>query len=148
MITVKFDYTQPPYEPGSDPIKCSGAATLNTLEELTRRGLMPGTAYNIKLEFDKDTKAHSLWDNYPIQRFMIDKSLLIHGNYYAGKCRNANIARWDAERSVFVHWRTKFGTTFLEEISYFTPEGQFDEFIPLFNLGGTLPSEIPFKEKA
>jgi hypothetical protein len=53
---------------------------------------------------------------------------LIHGAYYKGHCRNTEIARWNKEREVFVHWRTKFGDTFLEEIRY-PGDDTFDTFV-------------------
>src|SRR5271154_6091772 len=46
----------------------------------------------------------------------LPKEALRHGVYYYGRCRNARIARWDAVRQVFVHWRKKFSDVFLEEI--------------------------------
>lgn len=59
----------------------------------------------------------------------IAKKDLVHGQYYKGRCRNANIARWNAERGVFVHWRTKFGETFLEEIRHPEDEKHYDVFV-------------------
>lgn len=41
---------------------------------------------------------------------------LKHGAYYRGRCRNATVARWNAENQIFVYWRTKFSFRFLEEI--------------------------------
>lgn len=78
---------------------------------------------------------------YPV---IIPKDQLIDGNYYAGLCRNAHIARWSANTGRFFHWRYKFGREFIEEIDYFTPDGQWDEFIPVIDLGPELPREIPF----
>ena len=48
----------------------------------------------------------------------IAKSDLIHGAYYSGRCRNASVARWNSTRQCFVHWRSKFGTNFLEDIKH------------------------------
>lgn len=59
----------------------------------------------------------------------LTKSELEHGAYYAGHCRNAQIARWDAERNRFIHWRTKFFETFLEEIKHPDDEKNFDVFL-------------------
>lgn len=58
----------------------------------------------------------------------IAKEDLIHGAYYKGHCRNAEIARWNKVRNVFVHWRYKFGETFLEEIRY-PGDDNYDCFI-------------------
>jgi hypothetical protein len=65
---------------------------------------------------------------------------LVVGHYYAGKCRNANIAKWDGK--MFFHWRHKFGCTFIEDIEYWDVDGHFDGFLPMFDLGSELPAEI------
>jgi hypothetical protein len=59
----------------------------------------------------------------------ISKSELEHGAYYAGSCRNASVARWDATHGHFRHRRTKFGQTFIEEIKCPEDESQFDVFV-------------------
>jgi hypothetical protein len=59
----------------------------------------------------------------------IAKADLVHGAYYAGRCRNANIARWNAERERFVHWRTKFKFEYTEEICHPDDEEYFDVFV-------------------
>ena len=46
----------------------------------------------------------------------IRKTELVHGAYYRGQCRNATVARWNGEKQKFIHFRTKFGNVFLEEI--------------------------------
>ena len=80
------------------------------------------------------------------EQVMIQKRFLIHGNYYAGKCRNAAIARWNAPTETFWHWRTKFASTYQEEIGYWDPEGRWDEFIPVIDLGPELPNPIKLPE--
>lgn len=80
--------------------------------------------------------------SHALQPVMIPKKFLQHGDYYAGKCRNAVVARWDAHKDCFTHWRTKFAATFLEDINYWTPDGQYDEFMPIFRIGNTLPEPI------
>ncbi len=59
----------------------------------------------------------------------IAKADLVHGEYYRGRCRNASIARWNAERQRFVHWRTKWSDTFTEEICHPDDEEYFDVFV-------------------
>jgi hypothetical protein len=54
------------------------------------------------------------------------KENLIKGEYYFGICRNARTARWDGEK--FIHWRTKFGERFLEEIRCPEDENHYDVF--------------------
>ncbi len=78
------------------------------------------------------------WERYG--HLAIGKASLKVGHYYAGKCRNAFIARWDGEK--FIHWREKFDNVFLEDIEYWDLEGKFDGFIPLFWLGEELPKPI------
>jgi hypothetical protein len=65
----------------------------------------------------------------------IDKSFLIDGHYYAGVCRNAQVARWSAAHDRFYHWRNKFGFTFVESIGYWEEGHLYDEFIPVVDLG-------------
>lgn len=74
----------------------------------------------------------------------IAKAYLIHGEYYAGVCRNAVVARWDAHRKCFVYNRTKFGDIFTETIEHpaDTTNPRADVFYPLAFLGETLPTEI------
>lgn len=59
----------------------------------------------------------------------IAKADLEHGAYYSGRCRNASEARWNANIQRFVHWRTKFNETFLEEICHPDDEKLFDVFV-------------------
>ena len=60
---------------------------------------------------------------------LVPRDALEEGAYYEGECRNARIARWCAARGVFVHWRTKFGHRFLEEIRHPEDEPKFDVLI-------------------
>lgn len=60
---------------------------------------------------------------------VIPKKDLIHGAYYIGVCRNATLARWDGQREVFVHWRTKFGSTYLEDIHCPEDDSVYDVFV-------------------
>jgi hypothetical protein len=73
----------------------------------------------------------------------IPKKDLIHGAYYKGRCRNSNEARWNAELEKFVHWRTKFGHTFTEEICHPEDDKRFDVFVVEAVCEST--KEIPFK---
>lgn len=61
---------------------------------------------------------------------MIGKAALVHGAYYAGICRHATVARWDASREQFRHWRTKFAATYLQYIRHPDDDTVFDVFIP------------------
>jgi hypothetical protein len=75
----------------------------------------------------------------------IPKKTLTHGSYYAGKCRNAFIARWDSTTGVFVHWRAKFNAFFTEKIQH--PEdardNHFDYFLPLFEIEPIILIPLP-----
>jgi hypothetical protein len=79
-----------------------------------------------------------------IEQNCIPKKMLTHGEYYAGTCRNACIARWNADEQCFWHWRTKFGNTFLEKIKHPEDEPKYDVFFPVVYLGNALPQAIEF----
>ncbi len=59
----------------------------------------------------------------------IAKADLMHGAYYYGRCRNASIARWNADTQRFVYWRNKFGHKFVEEICHPEDDQVFDVFV-------------------
>lgn len=59
----------------------------------------------------------------------IKKEDLVHGTYYQGRCRNAEVARWNADKQCFLHWRYKFGHYFIEEIRCPEDEKHFDVFV-------------------
>lgn len=66
-------------------------------------------------------------------KYGIKKADLKDGGYYVGECRNASIARWNAEKNEFYYIRSKFGTQFVESLpcpedaidglDYFQPTG-------------------------
>lgn len=58
----------------------------------------------------------------------LPKKELHHGKYYKGQCRNARIARWNANEAKFYHWRTKFSFTFIETIKCPEDDEVFDVF--------------------
>lgn len=74
---------------------------------------------------------------------IILKADLVHGAYYQGRCRNATIARWNADKQCFTHWRTKFSSVFLEDIKHPDDEQRFDVFYP-YVLISVPEQEIPF----
>lgn len=65
---------------------------------------------------------------------MVPFGQLEHGAYYHGSCRNAHVARWNANQQLFVYMRQKFGHVYPEEIGYWVEakpgEHRFDEFKP------------------
>lgn len=75
---------------------------------------------------------------------IIPKENLEHGAYYEGKCRNANVARWNAERQLFYHWRNKFGNEFVETIECPEDEKHFDVFVAEKKVDANTVREIPF----
>jgi hypothetical protein len=78
-------------------------------------------------------------------RPILPKDRLLHGHYYKGRCRNATVARWNADKQCFFHWREKFGNVFIETIKYPTDETEpwWDTFDVVEEL--THPRlEIPF----
>ncbi|RJQ39517.1 MAG: hypothetical protein C4555_03150 [Dehalococcoidia bacterium] len=64
----------------------------------------------------------------------IPKKDLIDGCYYYGKCRNAHIARWSAEKERFYHWRHKFAAVFIESIPCPEDEFNYDVFFAFAKL--------------
>lgn len=84
-----------------------------------------------------------------VSPFIMLKKDLKDGIYYYGYCRNARVARWDAEgecrfydpkfgkdvvlkeRGRFVYIRTKFGCQFPESINHPENDNGFDFFIPV-----------------
>lgn len=58
----------------------------------------------------------------------IARADLAHGAYYTGRCRNATIARWNAEDGQFYYWRYKFGW-FVDTISHPEDDKHFDVFV-------------------
>jgi hypothetical protein len=63
-----------------------------------------------------------------MEKRFIPKLQLVHGAYYAGTCRNASIARWNAIEQLFYHWRYKFGFKFVETIKAPEDDDTFDVF--------------------
>ena len=61
---------------------------------------------------------------------MIRKSELKDGVSYKGRCRNASVAVWNAEKGRFTYQRTKFGSTFPEDINHPEDDNGFDLFTP------------------
>ena len=65
-----------------------------------------------------------------MSKILVEKKDLVHGEYYFGDCRNADTARWDANRNKFYYWRNKFGQRFVEDINHFEDDNGFDLFYP------------------
>ena len=64
-------------------------------------------------------------------------------------CRNACIARWNAEEQCFYHWREKFERIYIETIKY--PTDEVEPWWDVFDVVEELPNpkvEIPFDEDA
>lgn len=76
-------------------------------------------------------------------RAILQKSALVDGAYYVGRCRNATVARWSAANNCFFHWRIKFDQVFVEEIKHPVDEGYYDVFRPVRELADP-KFEIPF----
>lgn len=76
---------------------------------------------------------------------MIPKSELAHGEYYYGHCRNASVARWNADQGCFIYRRHKFGHVFLEEINHPEDDNGFDLFKPKEVVTWGV-EEIPFND--
>lgn len=77
---------------------------------------------------------------------VLAKDRLLHGQYYIGRCRNATIARWNADDDRFYHWRERFGQDCVEiiiETINYPGDGPFDVFFPVMELPNP-KFEIPF----
>lgn len=77
----------------------------------------------------------------------IPKANLQHGEYYYGRCRNATIARWDANAEQFVYERQKFGFKYFETILCPEDDDTFDVFVAerLADIM-EIKTELPFME--
>ena len=76
----------------------------------------------------------------------VKKADLVNGAYYRGHCRNASIARWNADLNQFYYIRTKFGSSFVETLP--GPEDTHDGmdfFMPL-ELIDTPQEEIKYED--
>lgn len=58
---------------------------------------------------------------------------LVVGHIYYGTCRNARAAVWK-ENKKFEYVRTKFGSTYKEEINHFEEDDGYDVFVPIKDL--------------
>jgi len=93
--------------------------------------------YNNIEKFDKET-VHNIKLPRPIpgelykelfNKGIIRKNDLITGQYYYGKCRNAQVAVWNGNN--FVYMIDKFRYTFPENINHLEDDNGFDVFIPV-----------------
>lgn len=81
-----------------------------------------GEGFPLPSEFDIE--------NY-YEKGVIRKEDLIDGKYYLGICRNAEVAKWDAEKNVFSYLRQKFNLKYFEEINHISDDDGYDLFIPI-----------------
>lgn len=95
-----------------------------------------GSVYLVCPNREQHTHAHP--KGFP----MVPLEQLEHGAYYTGKCRNAVVARWNAETQKFIYMREKFRFVYPEEILYWVEGHHFDEFRPYAKLENP-PFEIP-----
>lgn len=73
---------------------------------------------------------------------MLRKEQLVHGKYYGGYCRNAEVARWNAEEQMFSHVRHKFGSAFEEDIAHPADDHGYDVFVPVAEVTPTPAEEV------
>lgn len=66
---------------------------------------------------------------------MIAKHELRDGAMYAGYCRNAGTAVWNAKLDRFIIERTKFGDRIDEALPHPADDEGFDVFVPVLDLG-------------
>lgn len=77
-------------------------------------------------------------------RHTLQKDELVHGAHYKGRCRNAEVARWDATRGKFVHRQYECGFLTTEEICHPADEHRYDVFIPEVRIMVPVDEVIPF----
>lgn len=104
--------------------------TREQLENMLRTFFMQGKPFSNPLTREELDRAYSLG--------MLRKSDLEDGMYYYGKCRNAFVAKWDNPKQKFIYMRSKFGSTFPEDINHPEDDNRYDLFIPI---GECFPSE-------
>ena len=63
---------------------------------------------------------------------ILDKSELVVGQTYKGRCRNATEAVWKGE--YFEYTRSKFGDSYQEKINHPEDDRGFDVFMPTRSL--------------
>ena len=71
-------------------------------------------------------------------RPILAKEYLRDGAYYKGRCRNATVARWNADEQCFYHWRKKFDRIYIQTIKY--PTDETDWFLDVFEVVQELPN--------
>lgn len=72
---------------------------------------------------------------------MIAKKDLIDGTTYIGSCRNSETAVWHADKGLFTYIRTKWGSSFPEDIEHPEDDDGFDIFVPVGVLDETPQTE-------
>jgi hypothetical protein len=79
---------------------------------------------------DNDT-----WKNFYCVKLIecgaIPKKDLKDGMFYLGDHRNAEVARWNASKNEFEHWRTKFSSRYIDNINHFEDDNGYALFVPL-----------------
>jgi len=90
---------------------------LQKYAELEREDLAAVREYAVHLI---NTRTHDEFTGRPI----LPKDRLQHGRYYKGRCRNATVARWNADQQCFFHWREKFQRIYITTIKYPTDEAE------------------------
>lgn len=75
------------------------------------------------------------WKEFYVKKLIgagaIPKEALNDGGYYIGDHRNANVARWNAEKSEFEYWRFKWGNRFIDTCNHFEDDDGFALFVPI-----------------
>ena len=80
----------------------SDDAVLQKYSELEQDDLAAVREYAVHIV---KTRTH---DEFTGRQILL-KDRLVHGRYYKGRCRNATVARWNADEDRFYHWRESSG---------------------------------------
>ena len=84
----------------------------------------------IKLGRNKYPVSYNFCLKHYYEKGIVKKEDLIDGAFYLGLCRNAGIAKWDAEKNVFWYLRFKMGTKYFEKINHISDDDGYDLFLP------------------
>lgn len=74
---------------------------------------------------------------------MVAKKDLVDGKYYAGDCRNASVARWNAAKNLFDYQRRKWGEYFVDTIEHPEDDDGYDVFVPVGEVEPKLEQVVP-----
>lgn len=95
--------------------------------------------------------AEEEWKEYYVPKLIkagaISKVHLIDGHFYEGDHRNARYAKWDQEKNVFLYWRQKFTSCFIDSCEHFEDYSHFAVFVPIKEIPESLFDSTDLNKK-